>query len=321
MALSFADIKTRVLNHLRIPTSNATEGIKVEHLINEVYRDLMARYNWRWLLKRQTLNTVAKFSSGNATVTLGSTTVRLSATPAASLGSFTGRVILFASAASDSGAVYRISAHTAGTTELTLDAAFTNANIASGSYNVYQDSYNLATDCGRVSFVRRFGIREPLRLIGPMEMAELKSFDESEGKPLVAATYDYETTGDPTTARQLQVHPFPDLAYRLEAYYKQSGNLDLSGTTRPLVPDEYVQILIYGALARAYPVLLNDVERGTFYTNLFNEWLSLMLAQQREHEGNPQVVPRDHYRGFYSRRRSAGNTDLGSWFDRLPSDF
>ena len=45
-----------------------------------------------------------------------------------------------------------------------------------------------------------------------------------------------------------------------------------------------------------------------------------MVAQKREYEGHPSIVPKDTYRGFYSRgrRTTAANADLGSLFGRWP---
>ena len=118
------------------------------------------------------------------------------------------------------------------------------------------------------------------------------------------------------------MHPFPDIPYRVEVYYRQSGNIELSGTARPLIPDEYAQVLVYGALARGYPIFLNDTERGSYFQQLFNDIIGLMVAQARRHEGHPQIAPRDSYRGFYRRGRGAtpGRVDLGSTFDRWPSN-
>jgi len=41
-------------------------------------------------------------------------------------------------------------------------------------------------------------------------------------------------------AAQLQ----KDLAYRLEIFYKQNLNTELTGSTRPLIPDDYAQVLV-----------------------------------------------------------------------------
>jgi len=320
-ALTYAEIQTRVANHLRIPTSDATQMIRVQAIINEVYRDLCAKNpTWYWLRKRQVINTATAFEDGTASVTPGVTLVTLTASPSAAFGSFANRVFTVPANAEDPNAVYRVATHVAGEATLLLDAGYTGATGSAAAYHIYQDGYDLATDCNRVFHVKRFGVRHAVTLIGPIEMAGLKEGDTSEGPPSVATVSEFDTSGDPSTARQLVVHPYPDTPYRMEVFYTQSPNTELSGSTRPLIPDDYVQVLIYGALARGFPIFLNDTERGTFYQGLFNDTLNLMVANSRQQEDNPGVAPRNDYRGFYRRgqRITAANADLGSAFDRWP---
>lgn len=315
--LTYAGIETRVMNALRIPTSNSTEATKVAALINEVYRDIGAKYNWWWLVKRGVLATVADISTGTVSVTNNDTAITFSSAPTPDLDN---RVFIVTNNTTDSGAAYRISAHTAGAAGATLDGVYTGATDTAASYKVYGDTLSLATDVSRILHIKRYGFTWPLTEIGYLEMLDLKTWDQSVGKPEVYSVFDSATSGDPTTARRLIVHPYPDEIYRLEYHYKQTLNTELSGTTRPLIPDDYVEILVYGALARGYPIFLNDTARGQFFQGLFNDMLSLMTTVQREHEGNPRVVPRDDYRRFYSRGRriSPATADLGDFFDRYP---
>src|SRR3990167_7111299 len=93
-ALTYAEIQTRVANHLRIPTSDSTQMIRVQAIINEVYRDLVAKNpTWYWLRKRQIINTATAFEAGTASVIPGVTLVTLTASPSAAFGSFANREI------------------------------------------------------------------------------------------------------------------------------------------------------------------------------------------------------------------------------------
>ena len=168
--------------------------------------------------------------------------------------------------------------------------------------------------------MKRYGFTQKLEIVNPEEMQIAKGFDTSEGQPQQAALWEFQTTGDPTTPRRVTLWPFPDQAYRVEVWYKQRGNAELATDSTPLIPDEYAQVLVYGTLSRAYAILLNDTERSQYFLSLFNDVLNLMVAQQREYEGHPSIVPRDSHRGFYTknRRRTAANSDLGSQFGRLP---
>jgi hypothetical protein len=317
MALSTAQILTRIMNSLRLPESNTTQQTRVLDILNEVYRDILAKYAWYWLVKRQVFNTTAKVTTGTIDLTADSTTAILSAPPGVSLA---GRKLLVPSNSEDA-ATYRIATSVSTSSSITLDAAYTGATAASQSYSVYADEYNLATDCGRVLFAKRYGYTQKLEIINPEEMQVTKGFDTTEGQPQMAALWEFETTGDPSTARRITLWPLPDQAYRVEVWYKQRGNMELSGSALPLIPDEWAQVLIYGTLSRAYPILLNDPERGAYYLQLFNDVLNLMVAQQREYEGHPAIIPRDSHRQFYrkNRRLSAANADLGSLFGRFPS--
>lgn len=319
--LTFSDIQTRVANQLRIPTTNTSEVAKIAALINEVYRDVWAVQDWWFLVKRGVINTVARYDTGTISVTNGSTAATLSSSPAVGLGSFTGRVLLTIGDVSDNNAVYRISSHTAGSTTITLDAAYTGDDNTTATYKIYQDSYSAPVDLGKLLKPKRYGRSFPMEPIGMGDMADIKSSDQSEGKPAVFSLIDFATTGDPTTARQLVVHPYPDATYRIEFTYKQQLNTELSGTTQPLIPDEYRHILVYGALARGYPVLLADTDRGTYFQNLFNDVLRLIAGANREYgQDAPQLTPVQNDRMMNTHRRPRGRVSLGSYFDTRPSD-
>ncbi len=314
-SLTFANVETRVANQLRLPTSNTTEMTKLDAIINMVYREIGARTDWYWLLKRTVINTVDDYSTGTVNVTSGSTSVTASATISASKA---GQKLLITGDTVDSGAVYRITSHTAGTDAITIDAAFTGATNTTASYHIYQDTYDLPADLGAVVNITRYGYEEPLRIIPVEEMHRLKSWDLTSWKPHTAAIFDYDTTGDPTTQRQLIVHPYPDDTYRLEIHYRQALNTEVSSSTRFHFPDDWIHVLDYGVLARGYPIFLNDAERGVYYQGLFETELQRMVGRLREWDGYPHITPDDVHRGFYRNDRTRGRSSLRSYFGRVP---
>lgn len=320
MPLTYANVETRVMNQLRVPVTNTTEQTKIAALINEVYRDVAAKVDWWWLTKRTIVSTVADITTGTIDVANNSTAVTFSSAPTPSV---LRRKLHVTGNTTDSGAIYRVSAHTAAAAGATLDAVYTGATNATASYSVWGDEYDLPTDFSKPLWVKRYGWQHPLQLIGPEEMASIKIWDVSVGKPQLATIQDFQTTGDPTTQRQLVIHPYPDEIYRLEVHYRRTLNTELSGSTEPLIPDDYRQILVYGALARGYPIWLNDVVRGKYFETLFNDVLALMTTMQNERTSDrPRVQIRDDYRRFYKRGgRGTAHVDLGSFFDRLPSEF
>jgi len=312
-SLTYANIETRCANSLRIPTTNSTEMTKLAAVINEVYRDIAMKYDWEFLDKRTIINTVADITAGTISVTNNSTAATYSSAPTPSTAQ---RVLIVDGNTIDPGAAYRISAHTAGATAATLDAAYTGATSATAGYTVYGDSYDLPADCGHVKHIRRAGYKRPMEKIGPPEMEALKGWDLSEGSPQVYAVYDFDTTGDPTTQRQLVIHPYPDEIYRMEVHYRQALNTELTGSTRSFIPDDFAQLLVWGTLGVGYPIFLSDIERGTYFQTLFNDRLLLLNARTREKEGPPSIVPAPGYR--MSRRVSPARVNLGTYFGRLP---
>src|SRR3972149_2954282 len=215
-ALTYQEIQTRVANHLRIPTSDTTQITRVQAIINEVYRDLVAKNpTWYWLRKRHTTNAATAFEDGAASVPPGVTLVTLTASPSAAFGSFANRVFIVPANAKDPNAVYRVATHVAGEATLLLDAGYTGATGSAAAYHIYQDGYDLATDCNRVFHVKRFGVRHAVTLIGPIEMAGLKEGDTSEGPPSVAPVSEFDTSSVPSTARPLGLLPYPAHPHRL----------------------------------------------------------------------------------------------------------
>ena len=318
-ALTFTNLNTRIMNRLRIPVANTTEGAKIDAVINDVIREICSKYDWPWLAKRQVINTVDDITTGTISVTKGSTSATLSATQATSLAE---RVIIVTGNTTEDG-VYRISAHTAGTDAVTLASAYTGPTDAEAAYVVYGDEYDLAADVGKVLYVRRFGYTQPLRKIGWAEMLSIKNYDRSEGPPQIWAVHDYDTTGDNTTQKQLLVHPFSDDTYQMEVHYKLQINSssEVSGSTVIPIPQDYLHVLEWGILGYAYPIFQADTTRGAYYLGRYGDALSLMVAQHRDEDGgSPQFQMEDCYRGHFRRGRrvSPANMDLGNWFGRLP---
>jgi len=236
----------------------------------------------------------------------------------AAAGSVAGWSLVVPGASMDSLAVYRIAGHTVGSDTATLDGDFTDETNSASTYILYLDSYELPADVGKLLQCKRFGEPLPVTLVGKNQMADWKIVDISEGKPEMVSMIDHKTTGDPTTARMLVVHPYPDKMYRMELLYKEQLNTELTGITQPFIPDEWRTVMWYGAMARAYPLFMNDADRGMQFEKLFNDTVALMVAQQKEYaRDNPGIVPVNAYR---MHRRSTGRTSLGSFFDNWPNN-
>ena len=326
--LTYTQIEERVMNALRIPTSNSTERVKVQAVINEVYRDICAKQDWWWLKKKTSIATTPKFETGTVSVTQNSTTITFSTIPTmtmldGSTGSqlnIRGYTLSIPTGSSDPLPLYYIDApYTIGSVNAVLESVYTNETDSAASFRLYQDQYRLPADCGKVLSFQRFGEVQPARRVGIEEMKQIKQYDRREGRPELYTVFDFVDTGDPTARRYLQIHPFPDVQYRMEIWYKQNLNTELTGQDQPFIPDDYRQVLFYGAMSRAYVIFLNDLDRSSYFLNMFNDVMALMSAQQKEYaDDHSQITPdMTAYRRRSRRPRTAYT--LGSWFDVLPS--
>lgn len=328
--LTYTDLEARVMNSCRLSTANATQQTRIQAVINAVYRDIYDKSDWDFTWKRAVINTVPNMVSGSADVfglqapasvnlTGNSATIVFSSAITQDISRFS---LLIPGQANDDNAVYKVASHGGNNATATLDAAFTDPTSTASAFRLYKDEYSLPADSAKVLQVKRFGRDLPLKSVGKERMAALKIIDTTANKPEVYAVYGFQTQGDPTTPKQLIVHPYPDKAYRLELQYKQQLNDELTSTVQPFIPDEWRQAIWYGAMARCYPIFLNDNERGASFEKLFNDVVALMVAQQKEYaRDNPGMIPENTYRnGVRRRNRAAGGFTLGSLFDRFPDE-
>ena len=321
MATTFSTIYTAVMNRARMPVSNTTELAKVKRIINEVYRDILFAEDWAFLVKRHVFNTASDFNHGTITVTSGSTAFTLT-NIATSLGSFVDRKLRVPTSTPDTLAFYRISTHTADLATGLLDAAYTSDSTTGAAFHIYQDIYDLPSDFFSLVDLARAGSSVGPHPIGPREMLRIKAADTTVGKPQRYSVFDYATTGDPTTVRQLWVHPYPDKTYRVEMWYRRSATDLSTDDDVPALPEEYRHVITHGALAEVYSTMLADSQRGGEYRQLYQQGIARMASQNREVGAeSPQIVPVDQWRTHFKRRRPhPGSMDLGSWFDRLGRD-
>jgi len=319
--LTFADISQRCCNNLRLPFTNLTEQAKVNAIINEVYRDIYVKFDWWWLVKHTAQNTSPKIDAGTVDLTQNSTAVTFSTAPQqfSANVSVAGFALLSPGNADDPNAVYRIATHTSGATAAVLDGAYTGPTVTGVAYHCYQDRYALPVDLGKLLGVTRYGDIRPMTRIGIEQMQQIKQSVTVENSPRAYTIYDFATTGDPTTQRLLWVYPYPDKAYRMDVYYKQQLNTELACADQGYMPDEYRQLLVYGTLARGYPIFHKDLETGHYYQALFNDALALMVAQHKEYAQDLAAVrPAPGYRR--ANRRGVTSVSLGAWFDTLPAN-
>lgn len=154
-------------------------------------------------------------------------------------------------------AFYRIVAHTDNTNILTLDADYVET-VTSGRGTIYQDEYNLASDC--------LMPWTPMRVRGQWER-----FVELIGEPEFRGRYGWNTTSaisipesavviriDPTGIQipRIQLAPWPSDRINLEYDYTVNPpdfTFDGNATTdTPLIPQPYRWVLYEKALSKVF---------------------------------------------------------------------
>lgn len=317
MATTFSTIYTAVANRARIPVDDTTRLTRIKQIVNDTYRDICLHEDWYWLIKRHVFNTASDFQTGTIAVTVASTLFTLS-NVATSMGSFVNRKLIVPGGTPDSLAVYRVATHVADLATGYLDAGYTNTTASAAAFHLYQDEYDLPTDFLSLVDFQRFGYELPAGPIGPRDMLQLKGRDTAVGKPQRYTVLDFDTTGTPTTQRQLVVHPYPDKTYRVEVFYRRQATDLASDNDQPAMPEEFRHVLTDGALSEVYYTIVADETRGASYRQRYEQGLSRMAAQHREVTGQKSgMAPKDQWRAHFKGRRVApGSMDLGSWFDR-----
>lgn len=233
----------------------------VKSNIHQAYWSLLGWKEWLFA-KAETpkvVTTVAKVTGVVSSIT--GATVTLSATIATTQA---GKKFYIDS----NQAVYRISAHTAGTATLTLDATYVE-DVTTGPFTIYQDEYALATDVivpygpfhlrgqfeGAVDlmdkgeFVDRYG-RNPGSTVGQIEAVALirYNFAAADQSPVI------------------QVAPWSEVACNLEYEYSDRHILTFDGvaaTDTPKVPREYRWVIGEWALWLLFRKTSDDSIRPT----------------------------------------------------------
>ena len=313
MATTFSTIWTAVANRARIPTADTTTLARIKQIVNDVYRDICLHEDWYWLVKRHVLVTATAYTTGTITVTTGSTAFTFSDAPT-DLGTFVGRKLHVSGTTPDGIATYRITAHTADSATGLLDVEYANTGTSTATFHVWQDEYDLPTDFLSLVDAQRYGYELPARAVGPRDMLTMKGRSTMEGKPQAYTVLDFETSGDPTTERQLWIHPNPDRPYRVEVYYRRQATEMGSAEDIPAMPEEFRHVIMDGALADVYATINADETRAAMFRARYEQGLARMAVQHREVTGQRSAVaPMDQHRAWFKGRRTSRN-----WADRYP---
>lgn len=235
--MQFSVIQTRVANETGLSTTDDATTIKA--WINAAYKHVLGLFNWPWLLKNATVQTVADITTGTVTINAGSTSLTFSSGPAVSVAN---QYMIKFSVTDD---WYLISSHTAASTSATLSVPLVGStNISAGSYTLRKVLYSLPSDLDRVVDIRQAITKQKLGAV------DIRTFDgylpdpSSTGDPLYYAMCGMDTN----KYWQVTLYPIPTAIENLQVRYLQTP-ADMSGDTdTPLLPEKFHDILVFGAL-------------------------------------------------------------------------
>jgi hypothetical protein len=307
--LDFSDIYTAMLEELKIQAEDTTTLNRLKRLINIAYLDEIVPFkNWWWLNDLTKLSTEVIYETGTVAVTNGSTTATLSTTLTPSRAGYYFNVV-------GTEEVYKISAHTAATAILTLDVAYAEDTNATASFMIWTDAYALPVSWSEATQITHAHSDKPLTALGENEFDALVVADPlREGRPLYFTVTDFydptPNTEETETDRYRRVRVYPSLSEDVTVLSvsgtKEAIALDLDGD-EPLMPISDRSIILYKALADAWPSIGRNPEEGARNDGRYMRKLERMAGKRSNNQSRPQLSMSRRYLSEKRRTRSGND--------------
>lgn len=299
----FSDIYTAVIEELKVQSSDTTTLNRIKRMINMMYLDeVIPAARWWWLYGHTTITHNEYYGAGTVSVTPLSTTVTLSTAPTSSYGA-SGSFLNYFFSVDGKNEIYRITAHTALSTTVTIDRPFNTELNTAANYKIWTDSVALPTDLRETVDVWHDHNRDKMMARGLQEFRQVVAQDpKAESRPQHYATADFfdPSTGDGETEsdryRQLKVYPSISQYKTIIKvdYMKEAAALDVAGD-EPLMPVEDRIVLFYGALSLAWGSIGRNPEEAQRNRQLFDAKLARMMGKIQDSMDKPRVEPESRY--------------------------
>lgn len=235
----------RVANETGLDATN--DATVITAWLNQAYQQLSGAFDWPWLLTNKTMQTEADITTGTATVSAGSTSVTLSDIPvnawASNISVATNYMIQFTDQSDD---WYLISAHTSGTTSVTIANNFVGtSNYTAGDYIIRRVFYTIPTGVDRLISLRQAVNDVELPCIDVRDYDRILPDPQNTGDPML-----YYVTGmTSTNLWQVGFDPVPSSVINIQVRgYIKITELS-SGSDEPLIPNKWHNVLVFMALA------------------------------------------------------------------------
>jgi len=253
MGLTFADLEAELASRLRLTTGQTEQKTLIDGWINQSLLDIQCRSDWPWTLSREIVQTVIDKTDGTVAASVGGTTV--TGTDTAFASADVGKFIQF----STSDDWYKITA-VASATSLTIESPFVGTTAATeDTYTIRKIFYSCSSSVERILSVKQALSPRKLSLMHYKDWARLNpGFGDDTGEAEAYILYGEDSSG----YVQFSIYPHPEAIYNLELMTKlratgrnAAGTLltTLStGTDTPLLPSQWREVCIDGALMRGY---------------------------------------------------------------------
>ena len=262
---SFNDIRTWCLSLADMQASGDDWQTEVENSIVRAWDDLHNRFAFWWAIKYPPGVFLSVDDITNRTLTIATAGTSVAGTLSSSVADDLDNYKIKPSGKNWAA---RITAHTAGSAAITLDAA--PETIAAGTACViFQDEYQLASDLGLFvdglwrqdgHFVELWAMERLLR--------EYPDPPSSGDSPVAFARID---------KRRIRLSSYPTSVKRYEYHYtKEEGSITAGSSTAFTVDRNFRWIIAHGALAEAY--LMKSDKRAGLYEKSYERVIESAIA-------------------------------------------
>jgi len=295
--VDFADIYTAVMEELKLQTSDTVNLNRIKRMVNTAYiQEVIPAARWFWLYGNTVVTHKNYYAGGTASVTPNSSTITLSTAPATTDGD-SGSFLGWNFSIEGKNEIYKVTAHTAEATTMTIDRPFNNELNATASFKLWNDIIALPTDLRETIECWHDHLRSPMEAKGTQEHRRIEASNpKAEGRPVYYSTYNYTSGDESTRYRQLRVYPSISTYKTLIKidYIKEATSLDVAGD-EPLMPVEDRIVLFYGALALAWGSIGRNPEEAARCRALFEGKLARMMGKIQDSQDKPRIEPDSAY--------------------------
>lgn len=212
----------------------SSDQTRLQRWLNIAYKEICSSDNWPFLTRVEIIQTTPDYTTGTASVSSGSSSVTLSVAPSVSMAE---RYIKFSS--SDNW--YRISAHTAATTTLTITPSYgPSSNFTSGTFTIRRLYYALSSDTEQIINAQLSAPSNRLESLSAYAnepaLGMLDILGAPEGYFVGSAT----ESGKPAVS----FYPTPDTVYNVYMRSKKIVTELSANTDLPLIPVHYHSTIV-----------------------------------------------------------------------------